>query len=162
MKILFTLIFLLICNSIINAQEIQRQLSFTLSKKTFSKIFLETGDFINQLNQKESYFKIVLQKGVENVKVEKHVIMECIGNKNRDFFYNDCKDITNYLGSLSSLDYSKTGILNNFKYTASNNFEAVKIQNLDSNKSIVLNSDEFFGLYVLLIGEDVKRDNNYK
>ncbi len=154
---LFT--FLLSAN-FVSAQEIQRQLSYTISKKVYSKIILETGDYINNLRQKESYFKIVLQKGIENVKVENHLIMECIGNKNRDLFYKDYNNITKYLGSLSGLEYSQKGIFNNFKYMASNNFEAVKIQNLDSKESVVFNTDEFFGLFVVLIGEDVKRENN--
>lgn len=160
MKFFRTLFVLFLITYCVRAQEIQRQLSYTISKKTFSKIFLETGDYINRLNKKESYFKIVLQKGIDNVKLENHIIMECVGNKCRNLFYKDCKDITKYLGSLSGLEYSKKGNLNNLKFMASNNFESVKIENLDTKESVVFNSDEFFGLYLLLVGEDVKRDNN--
>ncbi len=148
--------------SVINAQEIEIQRSYIVSNKLATKIILETGDFINQLNQRESFFQIVLQQGFENLKIERNIIIKCIGNKNRNLFYNDCKGITKYMLSENSLDYSKQGSFNNFKFIANNNFEVVKILNLDSNKSIVFNVDEYISLQLLLNKEDVNRDINNK
>ncbi len=162
MRILLTLIFLLIFQSVINAQEIEIQRSYIISTKTFSKIILETGDFINRLNQRESFFQIVIENGFENSKTERNIIIKCIGNKNRNLFNNDCREITKYLLSENSLDYSKPGSFNNFKFIANNNFESVKILNLDSNKSIIFNVDEYISLQLLLNKEDVNRDINYK
>lgn len=114
------------------------------------------------MNQKESFFQIVFENGFGNSKTERTIIIECVGNKNKNLFYDDCKEITEKVLTDTKLEFSKIGSFENFKLTLNNNFEVVKIQNLNSNKSIVINFDEYISLQLLLHKEDTNRDINNK